>query len=62
MRAHLNHIEAGFKPPPGSGLRTGSQTGLGTGLNATCKDGFGCILLVGTICFEIDFVLAKRVR
>ena len=26
-RAHLNRIEAGFKPPPGSGLQTGSQAG-----------------------------------
>jgi len=26
-RARLNHIEAGFKPPPGSGLQTGSQAG-----------------------------------
>ena len=26
-RVRLNRIEAGFKPPPGSGLQTGSQAG-----------------------------------
>ena len=26
-RARLNRIEAGFKPPPGSGLQTGLQAG-----------------------------------
>ena len=26
-RVRLNCIEAGFKPPPGSGLQTGSQAG-----------------------------------
>ena len=25
--ARVNRIEAGFKPPPGSGLQTGSQAG-----------------------------------
>ena len=26
-RSRLNRFEAGFKPPPGSGLQTGSQAG-----------------------------------